>query len=120
LRHACGAIAYVDVSWRDLGLVTRLEVCGTDGLYQVDGSSQAGFALCVDSSLPASYLPGKALDRMPADDPYRLELEAALAWFEGGPEPRAVLSDGLAALQAVAAAEESIRSGSPVEIEPAA
>jgi len=45
-----------------------------------------------------------------------MELEAAMAWFDGGPEPRAVLADGLAVLAVVTAAEESIRKGTPVEV----
>ena len=117
LRLDCGAIAYVDSSWRDSSFMSELEVCGTEGLYRVSGSGDAGFELVKSvPEAPSSYLPSGVSDLAPSDDPYRMEIEAALAWFAGGPEPRAVLADGLAALAVVTAAEESVRKGIPVEV----
>jgi len=117
LRHECGAIAYVDTSWRDSRLMSGLEVCGTNGLYRVSASSDTGLQVVrSEQEVPASYLPTGVSDVPPCDDPYRMELEAAMAWFDGGPEPRAVLADGLAVLAVVTAAEESIRKGTPVEV----
>jgi predicted dehydrogenase len=117
LRHTGGAIAYIDASWRDKRLQTGLEICGTAGLYRVGGSTDAGFELSLDVAGAPSYLPGDAFDSVRADNPYRVELEDALGWFAGGPPPRSVLADGLAALRVAAAAEESIRRARPIEVE---
>lgn len=117
LRHREGTISYLDVSWRDRGFSTSLELCGTDAFYTVEGSSSAGLLVEHDAVGRASYLPKPALATLPfADDPYRLELEASLEWFGGGKPPLAVLGDGLEALRVVEAAERSVEDGHPVEL----
>lgn len=134
LRHAGGAIASIDLSWRDSAFQTRAEVCGTEGMASAAGSSRAGFSLeraeedaagsspggLADSAggLGARYVPAPSTSQPRPDDPYRRELEAALAWFSGGPPPLATLEDGLEAMRVTAAASESIRAGVAVEMDP--
>lgn len=113
-RHVAGTISTVEVSWHDDAFETAIEVCGTDGLYRAEGSMDAGLSLGGDPA-ELSYVPeGGPTD----DDPYVRELAAALDWFAGGPPPRAVLEDGLAALTLAAAAELSAATGEPVEVAP--
>lgn len=115
LRHRNGAISYIDVSWRNAGFSTSLEVCGTEAVYRVEGSSAAGLVVEQDTS-SSCLVPGLALAGTVTDDPYRLELEAALGWFAGGKPPLAILDDGLDALRVAAAAEQSAGLGRPVEL----
>ncbi|MHB8244728.1 MAG: Gfo/Idh/MocA family protein [Acidimicrobiales bacterium] len=121
MRHRSGAISYIDLSWRAAGFSTSLEVAGTEALFQADGSSSAGVVVDLDDGgareTDVSYLSSLTTGHPPLDDPYRLELEAALEWFGGGKPPLAVLEDGLAAARVVAAAEESARSGRPVTLD---
>jgi predicted dehydrogenase len=119
IRHRAATIAYVDASWRNPAFATSLEVCGTSGLYQADGSSWAGFRLVEEQRAAGTgYLPPAAATPV-QDDPYLLELRAAIDWFRGGEPPRASVADACEALRAVAAAEESARTGVPVAIEDA-
>ncbi|MDA8297289.1 MAG: Gfo/Idh/MocA family oxidoreductase [Actinomycetota bacterium] len=116
-RHTSGAISYLDASWRAGHFDSRLEVCGTEGIYCAEHSGDAGFCLVPVHAEAASYLPSEADGSAGVDDPYRRELTEALAWFAGGPAPRAVLEDGIEALRLALAAEESIAFGQPVELE---
>lgn len=132
LRHRNGALSSVETSWRDRSFTMSLEVCGTAGLYQAPEPGSAALVIELDEEAPASYLPpgqsapaqtgkrdqtDKRHQTEPdAADPYRVELEAALDWFAGGPPPLATLSDGLAALQATEAALISMSQGLPVEV----
>lgn len=129
LRHRGGALSTVETSWRDRTFTTSLEVCGTAGLYrapepgavelvveldeQAPAPARAEAAAASDDEDGASYLPGQEAEPAP-EDPYRVELEAALAWFAGGPPPLATLGDGVAALQTAEAALLSMRQGRPV------
>lgn len=128
IRHRSGAISYIDVSWRDAKFSTYLEVAGTEALYRAQGSSSAGLRVDlgdrrggVTATVEApeaevSYITPRTTALPPVDDPYRLELEAALEWFGGGKAPLAVLQDGLEAVRVIAAAEQSARSGCPVSL----
>jgi len=115
LRHRSGVISYLDSSWREQAFSTELEVTGTEGMYRTTGSADAGFRATRRRSTPASYLPPSADQPVP-DDPYLLELRAALDWFAGGPAPLATLGDAVEALRVVEAAELSIATGTPVDL----
>lgn len=117
LRHRQGAISYLDVSWRDDRFATSLEVCGTEAFYKVEGSSSAGLLVDPDAGSRPSYLPKPTFALPFVDDPYRLELEAALEWFAGGEPPLAVLEDGLDAMRVVEAAQRSVELACPVQLE---
>lgn len=111
LRHESGSVTYIDASWRDDAFSTRLEIAGTEGLYRAGASGSAGFASVTRAA--ASYLPPRA-DAPTHDDPYVLELSAAIDWFRGGPPPRATVADACDALAVIEAAQRSIDSGRPV------
>jgi UDP-N-acetylglucosamine 3-dehydrogenase len=115
IRHSSGTISYVDASWRHGTFATYLEVCGTKGLYRVEGSAAAGYQLVDDRPRATSYLPPATV--IPADDPYLLELRAAFEWFRGGEPPLATVIDACEAIRVVEAAEESIQTGAPVALE---
>ncbi len=57
------------------------------------------------------YLPAHGAGGVLTSDPYRLELDDSLAWFAGGPPPRAVLADGVASLRLALAVEASLATG---------
>lgn len=117
MRHRSGAFSTIETSWRDRTFSTSLELCGTAGLYRVPEPGAAGLVVELDEDAPASYLPpGQQAEPAP-DDPYRVELEAALAWFAGGPPPLATLGEGVAALQAAVAALASMQEGRPIALE---
>jgi predicted dehydrogenase len=113
LRHVGGSISYVDSSWRDSTFSTRLEVAGTDGIYTAAGSGAAGFDSVQNAA--ETYLPPSA-DTPIADDPYMLELQAAMDWFRGGPPPRATVVEAHEALRVIEAAQESVDSQRPVTL----
>jgi UDP-N-acetylglucosamine 3-dehydrogenase len=115
IRHRSGTIAYIDSSWRSTLFSTFLEISGTAGLHQVDGSTSVGFRLAGSRTDLASYLP-PAVDVQIQDDPYVLELKAAFEWFGGGSPPLATVTDACAAIAVVEAAEESIATGAPVAL----
>lgn len=118
LRHRGGALSTIETSWRDPRFSTSLEVCGTAGLYRAPEPGSRELAVELDEDAPASYLPSGQEAEPAPDDPYRLELEAALAWFDGGPPPLATLGDGVAALQAADAALRSLDAGAPIALDP--
>lgn len=118
LRHASGVISYIDSSWRNETFATSLELWGGRGFFRTDGSASAGFTAAVQRS-GAGYLPSASAD-LPPDDPFRLELEAAFAWFRGGPAPLATADDGAEAVRLIDAAERSVRTGLPIQLDGAA
>ncbi|WP_328665663.1 Gfo/Idh/MocA family oxidoreductase [Streptomyces sp. NBC_00322] len=111
IRHAAGTISYIDASWREESFTTRLEVAGTRGLYQADGSGSAGFASARSDA--QTYLPPASA----SDDPYVSELRAAIDWFRGGPPPRATVADACDAVKVIEAAQRSIDTGRPIALE---
>lgn len=115
IRHRTGTISYIDSSWRSASFSTSLEVCGTDGLYHVEGSTSAGLRLSTAGLDQASYLP-RVADVGGQDDPYVMELRAACDWFSGGSPPLATVADACEAIRVVEAAEQSILGGVPVTL----
>ncbi|MET7714101.1 Gfo/Idh/MocA family oxidoreductase [Streptomyces sp. NPDC005407] len=111
IRHAAGTISYIDASWREESFTTRLEVAGTQGLYRADGSGSAGFASARGDA--RTYLPPASA----SDDPYVMELRAAIDWFRGGPPPRATVADACDAVEVIEAAQRSIDTGRAIALE---
>lgn len=117
LKHISGEITYLDASWRNEAFSTSLELWGSEGFFHVTGSSAAGLHVAQAQPEEVGYLPGPD-SGADLDDPFRLELLAAVDWFAGnGPAPLATAEDGLAALSVVQAAEASIRTRQPVTLE---
>lgn len=116
MKHVSGEITYLDASWRNEAFGTSLELWGSEGFYRVTGSAGAGLGVARSHDDRLSYLPSAdfVADH---EDPYRLELLAAINWFSGqGPAPLATAEDGLAALDVVQAAEVSIETRQPVAV----
>ncbi len=115
LRHANGAISYIDASWRNDFFGTRLELWGSAGYYLTTGSTDAGLTVGYSSSQGTDYLPGTAAEPA-AENPFRVELEAAIDWFRGGPAPLASAADAYEAIRVAAAAEQSARRRVPMTL----
>ncbi|WP_406404876.1 Gfo/Idh/MocA family oxidoreductase [Streptomyces sp. NBC_00879] len=111
IRHTAGTISYIDASWREESFTTRLEVAGTQGLYRADGSGSAGFTSARGDA--QTYLPPASA----SDDPYVMELRAAIDWFRGGPPPRATVADACDAVEVIEAAQRSIDTGRAIALE---
>ncbi|WP_405594272.1 Gfo/Idh/MocA family oxidoreductase [Streptomyces sp. NBC_01410] len=113
IRHAAGTISYIDASWRGESFTARLEVAGTQGIYRADGSGSAGFASTRGNA--PTYLPPASA----SEDPYVMELRAAIDWFRGGPPPRATAADACDTVEVIEAAQRSIDTGRPIALESA-
>ncbi|WP_260848727.1 Gfo/Idh/MocA family protein [Streptomyces sp. SLBN-118] len=111
MRHAAGTISYIDASWREESFTTRLEVAGTQGLFSADGSGSAGFASARGHG--RTYLPPASA----SDDPYVMELRAAIDWFRGGPPPLATVADACDAVEVIEAAQRSLDTGRAIALE---
>lgn len=107
LTHAGGALTHVQGEWalQGTGFRSTVEVAGDAGLVHYDSAADPSFRLNVAG--PPPDLPMQ---------PYADQLGEFLAAIEGGPPPRVTPADGLAALRIALAAEESERTGAPVEI----
>ncbi len=117
VRHRAGPISYLDVSWREQGFATSVEVAGTEAFFRASDSSAAGLEVEVLGGSGRDYLPAHGAGGVLTSDPYRLELDDSLAWFAGCPTPRAVLADGVASLRLALAVEVSLATGRPVRPE---
>jgi len=110
LAHKSGAISSVELSWLDpTGFWTSVEVSGPDGLLRHDSRSSGDFWV---DSFPGSP-PSRPTVQVPViegrDDPYWEELDEALRWFAGGPPPRSVGVDAVAAVALADAAHLSAK-----------
>lgn len=117
LAHVSGAISSVELSWIDpTGFWTSVEVSGPDGIVRHDSRTSSHFRVDL---FPAAVQASPTV-QVPVsgarDDPYREEMCEALRWFAGGPPPRSVGSDAVAAVALADAAHLSAKLREPVAL----
>ncbi|WP_114559984.1 Gfo/Idh/MocA family protein [Desertihabitans aurantiacus] len=117
LTHRSGALSYVTGTWAAPGTTfrTSFEVVGTEGLLTHD--SAAAPPVRVDGGGGAAGT-GLLPATVSGESPYLTEIREIAAAFAGGPAPRVRAEDGLVAVQVATAANESLRTGAPVAVEP--
>lgn len=96
------------------GYDQRLEALGTKGMLRVDNERETTFSSATKDGFACQPLPHFFMDRYM--DAYRLEIEAFCRFAAG--EDIAVPGglDGLRSLELAKAADESLRTGAPVEL----
>jgi predicted dehydrogenase len=127
LVHESGSISCVELSWMSpRGFETAVEVTGPKGLLRHSSRGSAPFSVDRSSRPESSARPkssslpetSSAVVELPGDEgldnPYRLELAAALDWFGGGPPPRSSGEDAVAAVALAQAASASAARRQPV------
>lgn len=119
LTHAEGAISTVTGVWGAAGTPfrTAFSVAGSDGTLSYDSTDAASFRLSVPA---AAHSAGDRPDSAFLESPYDLELREFLAAINSGSLPRVTWSDGIRATEIALAANESLRTGRPVALLPAA
>ena len=117
LQLSDGSVAQVEQSWAvpygvPAMLDARMEVVGTGGAAFIDMTPQ-GLSLFVDDrfSQPDTIYSDPGLHML--KDMY----SRFCGYVRGESEPVASLEDGVAALKVAVAADESVRTGQPVELE---
>ena len=117
--HASGAISHLTASWA-LGrpdFRTAFELAGSHGLIRHD-SAERPIDAWLAPDTEGSEHGAVGLPRSPvAEDPYRLQLRDYMREIVDGTPARVTAQDGLAALRAALAADESARTGQPVRLD---
>ena len=109
LRFASGATGQITGSWAETTpFHTTFALQGSAGTLTHDSWQDAP----PPETTAGVAVPAGAGD----DDPYTLQMRDAIAWFAGGPPPRASANDAFEALRASLAALESMRVGRAVEL----
>ena len=118
LTHRRGAISHLEGSWAypPSTFLTRLEIAGAAGLIKCTSPATAAIEMLLrteggpaqDVPLPSSPL---------RESPYTTQLRAFHEALVRGTEPAVRAEDGAAAVQIACAAIESVRRGTPVEID---
>ena len=108
VRFARGATGQITGSWAETTpFHTRFALHGSAGALAHDSWQAAP----PPAPTAGVAVPAGAGD----DDPYTLQMRDAIAWFAGGPAPRASAADAFEALRASLAALESLRMGQPLD-----
>ncbi|OLC30076.1 MAG: hypothetical protein AUH31_05200 [Armatimonadetes bacterium 13_1_40CM_64_14] len=118
LTHRRGAISHLEGSWAypPSIFLTRLEIAGAAGLIEYTSPATAAIEMHLRSESGASQdvpLPTSPLQ----ESPYTTQLRAFYQALVDGTEPPVRAEDGAAAVQIACAAIESVRRGTPVEID---
>ncbi len=118
LTHRRGAISHLEGSWAypPPMFLTRLEIAGAAGLIEYTSPSTAAIEMHLRSENGPSQ--EVALPTSPLrESPYTTQLRAFHEALVQGTEPPVRAEDGAAAVQIARAAIESVRRGTPVEID---
>jgi predicted dehydrogenase len=118
LTHRRGAISHLEGSWAypPSIFLTRLEIAGTAGLIECTSPAAAAIEMYLrPENGPSQEVP---LPTSPLQEsPYTTQLRAFHEALVQGSEPPVRAEDGAAAVQIACAAIESVRRGTPVEID---
>jgi predicted dehydrogenase len=115
LRFARGAVAHVEGSWAypvGTPFMTRLELAGTEGLLVHDSRHILPVALSRRDEALESRYPLGALE----PDPYTLMIQHFVDGLRGSAPFEVGMEDAVAAVRIAAAAVESARDGTPVDV----
>lgn len=108
LRFDNGAVGYVEASWglpSGQGLVTSLELAGSDGLLEYSGDKNAlTFRTAEDT----------VVENPVKKEGYERELEAFVESLQNGSQPPVTAEDAISALRLSLAATQSAESGTPI------
>lgn len=119
LRFTSGAIGHIECNWAlpPGQFHTRLEIAGDAGLLEWDSTDPPPLVwVRPDAANPGQSLQGGGSPLAPQDDPYCRELAHFLDCLERGVPFLVTPYDAMMAVKVALAAQESIRSGLPVEI----
>ncbi len=116
LTHRSGALSHVTGTWATAGTPfhTSFDVAGVAGVLTHDSAEHPPLRVSGTSSTAGTGL----LPATTGESPYLSEIRELAAAFRGGPPPRVSAADGVAAVQLALAANESLRTGQPVTVEP--
>lgn len=118
LRFSSGVIGHVEATWADPGgFRACFEICGTEGMLELDFNQPVGVAFRAAVATPAGAGPAVAIPESPlATNPYQAELSHFLACIDGDVEPIVTARDGLEAVRIAEAALHSAATGLPVSL----
>ena len=114
LTHVGGALSHILGGWgrSDEQFRTSFALAGDAGLIRYSTSDRPSLTFDGPGAAPGA---GALLPDTAGVSPYRTELAEFAAAFAGGPGPRVTAGDSLAALDIALAANESVRTGCPVD-----
>ncbi len=112
IRFEGGGLALVEVSWahpRTSGLAVRTELVGTAGRITWNYDDIAAVRVTEEGSAPRNIL-------MPGSNSFADEIRSFLASIKNGTPVPVTAEEALTALQIALAANDSLRTGQPVEV----
>jgi predicted dehydrogenase len=116
-RHRDGALSSVTGTWARPGTRFRygFHAAGTDGMLSYDSATDPSLRTDTGAADEGGerLLPDVSL----VESPFVTEIREFAAAFAGGPAPRVSADDGLAAVRLAAAANVSLATGRPANIE---
>lgn len=114
LRLKNGFLATIIGTWAaPSGFRVKVEICGNQGMLQLDSDEAPIEALKREKSAgPSMIVPMSPL----AKSPYQLEWEDFLAWVQEDRPPRVTAQDALIAVRMAEAALQSAQTAKPVKI----
>lgn len=120
LTHESGVLTHLTASWAQVPprFRTRIEIAGQQGLLVFDSDASRTLSpqfrdAAGSGSRSAVGLPDTTSGH---NDPFTAELRDFLDCIEQGVEPQVTAQDGVAALRVALAANQSSRTGQPVEL----
>ncbi|MEP6755070.1 MAG: Gfo/Idh/MocA family oxidoreductase [Chthonomonadales bacterium] len=118
LRFESGVVAHVEGTWADPGgFKVAFEIAGDDGLLEYNFNQPASPTLLAALVTDPDQRVGVPVPDSPvAVNPYQAELEHFLHCLETGEKPIVSPEDGLAAVAIAEAANESAKTGKPVQL----
>jgi predicted dehydrogenase len=116
LTHESGAISNLRATWGAEGtpFKTGFSIAGSAGLLSYSSDKDTGFdeELQDNASTGDLLIPSSTL----FESPYLTQLRELAGALRGGPEPRVLAEDGIAAVYLAEAARESMATGRTVDM----
>lgn len=112
LTHRSGALSQIHATWSAPGIPfrTTIEVWGTTGSLRHDSSTGDGVLADLGEPRGSLVLPTSE------SDPYRAQAADFVTSLTGASAPRVTAQDGIAAVELIAAALDSIETRRPIDI----
>lgn len=113
LTHASGAVSHCRGLWgpQKMPFWYTFALSGKTGTLKLDSRLENGFQLTRSADAPSQVVIGELYD-----DPYVAELTDFIGAIREGRDAAVSMQDGLTAVALAEAAEESIRTGQPVDV----
>lgn len=118
LRFVNGGVGHIEAGWAGPPgqWRTRLEICGDGGMIEWDSDENAPIAQVMANPTNDGHLYLEQSPQAPRDNPYYAELAHFLACLDSGAPFLITPHDALMAVKVALAANESMRTGQPVNI----